>query len=69
MSAPSKRYETARAVIETKTAGTMEGALLDTLTASALVNLYEALSDNNKARFDTAPLMSLVRLAFGGSKK
>lgn len=65
----SARYATAQAVVASQSAGKLEGALLDTFTASALVRLYEALSPKNQARFDTIPLHKLVSLAFGGPTK
>jgi hypothetical protein len=66
---PSKRYSTARAVVAAQTAGMMEGALLDTFTASALVGLYEALNTTNRERFDSIALDRLVNMAFTGGKK
>ena len=60
----SARYEAAKQATETQTAGTIEGALLDTFTASALVAVYEAMSPENQARFDSIPLDKLVAFCF-----
>lgn len=62
----SKRYEVAKIVLESKSAGKLEGVLLDTFTASALVRLYDALSADSRAKFDAVPLSKLVSVAFGG---
>jgi hypothetical protein len=62
----SKRYESAKSVVASKSAGKLEGVLLDLFSASALVKLYEALSPANQERFDSLPLGRLVSLAMGG---
>lgn len=56
----SSRYAVAKNAVETGTAGTLEGSLLDTFTASALVAVYEAMSEKNRALFDTVPLPRLI---------
>ena len=63
----SIRHEIACRVVKNRQAEKLpEGQLLDLFTASALVNLYEALSETNRARFDSAPLDKLITLAFTG---
>ena len=56
----SARYATAKTAVDTKTAQMLEGALLDTFTASAMIAVYEAMNDSNRARFDTVPLDKLA---------
>lgn len=59
----SKRYEMAQTVVDTKTflkAPAFEGQMLDLFTASAMVQVYEALSPANQSRFDEIPLPRLV---------
>jgi hypothetical protein len=46
----------------------LEGALLDGMTANLLVTIYEALSDTNKAKFDTIPLTKLVNFAWSNAE-
>lgn len=61
----SQRYDIAKKVVETKTAGELPGGiLLDLFTASALVQVYEALSPENQAKFDEIPLDKLVAFVF-----
>lgn len=42
--------------------------ILDLFTASAIQNIYNAINEDNRAKFDRIPLPSLVKVAFGGSK-
>ena len=56
----SARYNAAKAVTKSKTACMLEGKLLDTFTARALVAVYEALSPASKVKFDTMPLVGLA---------
>lgn len=61
----SKRYIVAKRVLENHTAEMLEGVLLDTQSAAALVTVYEAMSDTNKANFDKVnPLWMLVSFCF-----
>lgn len=56
----SARYAAAKQVRDTQTAGTLEGATLDTFTASALCAVYERLSETAQAKFDSIPLPKLI---------
>jgi hypothetical protein len=56
----STRYTTAKAVVTARTMGTLEGVLLDTFTASAMVAVYEALGEEQRAKFDSIPLENLA---------
>lgn len=59
----SNRYAMARTVVETQTflkAPAFEGQMLDMFTASALVQVYEALAPANQAKFDSIPLPKLL---------
>jgi hypothetical protein len=58
--AVSTRYAAAKRVVSTSTAATLEGVLLDLFTASAMVAVYEAMDDANRARFDSIPLERLA---------
>ncbi|MDF2990283.1 MAG: hypothetical protein K0S37_797 [Microbacterium sp.] len=58
--AVSTRYTVAKRVVSNSTAETLEGALLDLFTASAMVAVYEAMNDANRARFDSIPLDRLA---------
>lgn len=49
----SARYAAAKRVVDNRTAETVEGVLLDLVTASALVAVYEAMNETNRARFDS----------------
>ena len=56
----SARYAAARRITESRQAGRVEGVLVDTFTASALVAVYEAMNETNRARFDSLPLERLA---------
>ena len=57
----SRRYEFARAVMDNRQHGKLEGAFLDLWTASAMVAVFDALGPAQRARFDSMPLDLLVR--------
>lgn len=56
----STRYAAAQRIVTNSTAEKVEGYLLDTFTASALVAVYEAMNDENRARFDSIALPKLA---------
>lgn len=56
----STRYTAAKTAVENKTWQMLEGALLDTFTASAMVAVYEAMNEDNRAKFDSVPLDKLA---------
>lgn len=60
----SKRYETAKAVVESNQAQKIEGTTLDTTSAQALITVYEALSADNQAKFDSIPLDKLMEFVW-----
>lgn len=60
----SKRYETAKAVVESRQAQKMEGTTLDTTSAQALITVYEALNADNQAKFDSIPLDKLMEFVW-----
>jgi hypothetical protein len=60
----STRYDTAKRVVENGQHEKLEGAILDGMTAQALVLVYEALSSKNQERFDDIPLDKLIDLAW-----
>ena len=70
--AVSQRYAVAKRVVTGGQFENLEGQLLDLQTANVMVIVYEALSDANKAKFDSIPLMRLVEFCWknttGGSK-
>ena len=62
----SARADRLSVIAEHHQAEEMEGHLMDATTARMLMTLYQALSPENRARFDSVPLPKLV--AFGWSK-
>lgn len=44
------------------------GVILDGFTASMLVQIYDALNDKNKAKFDALPLLKAVSVGWGLTK-
>src|SRR5690606_9355306 len=60
----SKRYEVAKAVVESNQAQKIEGTTLDTTSAQALIAVYEALSADNQAKFDSIPFDKLMEFVW-----
>lgn len=54
------RITTLREIVDTRTAGMIDGILVDLFTASAMVLVHDALSEPNRARFDSIPLPKLA---------
>ena len=65
----SKYVKTARAVVKTKGAKKVDGVLLDLFTASAIVQVYDAVNLQNKKRMDGLKLRQLADLAFKVMKR
>lgn len=55
--------EAARRVVQNHQHETVDGMLLDAFTASALVQVYDALKPENKAKFDSMPLEQAASVA------
>ena len=60
----SSRIDTLRRIVQNKQHEKMEGVLVDTFTASHMIAVYDALSPENQAKFDSIPLEKLADLAF-----
>jgi len=58
------RIDTLRSIVENHQHQTIDGMLVDAMTAQRLVQVFDALSDANKAKFDSVPLDRLVDLAW-----
>lgn len=56
----SARYAVAKRITERSNAEMLEGVLLDLWTAGAMVAVYEAMNDANRAKFDAIPLDKLA---------
>ena len=59
----STRYEAARQIVENHQATLVEGVLLDVFTASVMVQVFDALSPERRAKFDkTGTLEQLAEI-------
>lgn len=61
---PADRMSAIRKVVAEKTYAKVDGTMIDLFTASAIVNVYDALSDPNKAKFSSLPAGKMGILAF-----
>ena len=52
-----------REIVETKTARRIDGVLVDTFTASAIVTVYDALNDRNKATLAAKNIHTMALIA------
>lgn len=56
----STRYDAAKRIVQNSQHEEVEGYILDLYTASALVAVYEALSEPARAKFDDLPFLRLT---------
>ena len=54
----------ARRIVDTQTGDLVDGTLLDLFSASVLVQVHDALSEPNRAKFTAMPLAKAHRIAF-----
>jgi len=57
------RIEALRRIVSDSQHATVEGVLVDLFTASAMVQVFDALSPANQAKFDSVPLVTLAVFA------
>ena len=55
-------------IVESKTAGEVEGQTIDLFTASALIQVWEGLNEKNKEKFGLLPLGALIDFAMERSR-
>ena len=60
----SKYIKVARDVVKKKSAKKVDGVLLDLFTASAIIQVYDAVNSKNKKRMDGLKLKQLADIAF-----
>ena len=67
----SKYVKAARDVVKKKSAKKIEGVILDLFTASAIVQVYDAVNQQNKKKMDGLKMHQLASIAFklAGAKK
>ena len=55
---------TCRRILETKTFAKINEVMVDTFSASAILTVYDNISDANKQRFTNLPVAKIVDVAF-----
>jgi hypothetical protein len=58
------RISKIRKIASEKTLGRVDGVNLDTYSASAILAVYEKLSDENKIKFVALPVYRMASIAF-----
>jgi len=61
--------EVARRIVQNKQHEKYKGMMLDTFTASAIVQVYDAVNDANKKKLDSLKLPKLVKLVWKVMKR
>ena len=56
--------EACRSIIKNGQYEKINGVMVDLFSASAIVKIYDALSDANKAKFETLPLGKMADISF-----
>jgi hypothetical protein len=59
-----QRIEACRAIVSASSFGKIDGATVDSFSASAIVAVYDALNEDNRAKFCALPIGKMARIAF-----
>jgi hypothetical protein len=62
------RIEAVRAIVRDHQATRIDGYIVDVMTASMLVAVYDGLKPDNKEKFGRVPLLKLVELGWSAVK-
>ena len=61
---PQERIDAIREIVTSKTFAKVDGCMIDLFSASAIVKVYDAINDSNKAKFASAPAPAMADIAF-----
>jgi len=59
-----ERIDAIRSIVDKCQYGKVDGTTVDLFSASAIVKVYDALSDQNKAKFASQPVGVMAHMAF-----
>jgi hypothetical protein len=60
---PAERIDAVRQVVRDKTYARIDGCMADLFTCSAIINIYDALNDTNKAKLAALPFPRMGKVA------
>jgi hypothetical protein len=63
-STPEERISAIRAIVTNSQYAKVDGIMVDGFSASAIVQVYDAISDANKAKFSALPVWKMASIAF-----
>ena len=58
------RISALREIVQLGAFAKVDGVMVDLFSASAIVKVYDALGDENKAKFSSLPVWTMQRMAF-----
>lgn len=61
---PAQRIEPFRAIVRTCTRATIDGVRVDLFSAGAVVRVFDALNEANRAKFTSLEVPAMVILAY-----
>lgn len=61
---PAAKLAALREIVERKQYAKIDGAMVDLFSASAIVKVYDALSEANREKFAALPVVTMAKIAF-----
>jgi hypothetical protein len=58
-----------RQIVNRRTAGKVDGQMVDLFSASAILSIYDALSEENQAKYRAMPIRRMAAVAFALREK
>lgn len=60
----SEKTETLRRIIENYQYEKIDGVIVDAMTADAIITIYDAVNETNKAKFIALPIEKMAKVAW-----
>ncbi len=67
-STPDERIAAIRSIVTNSQYAKVDGVMVDGFSASAIVQVYDAISDVNKVKFSSLPVGKMAKIAFKFAK-
>lgn len=63
-STPAEKVAAIRRIVDERQYAKVDGCMVDLFSASAIIAVYDALNDENKARFSALTIQKMAAIAF-----
>ena len=59
-----EKIEACRVIVDEQSFGKIDGVTMDTFSASAILAVWDAINETNRAKFSALPIAKMARVAF-----